>query len=208
MTDKSKRSLLFAALAQASSSTLAAEKSRDEVFMSCPRARDGANARRFPRVIVQDQYRERYWFYEELIAQRLVVVSFTSVKGEKILPIVGRLITIHGELKKRLKADVPMYTITTDPYSDDSDSLRALAERHGARWRFLTGKPEAIKEVLASFNTRGRLNALLWVGNEATGRWLNKPVSLPALFIAEAVARLSTGADHRPFMVDMRSVDV
>lgn len=206
MTDKARRALLLAAAAHIPLTVGAEQSNRESVFKACPRARNGSNAQRFPHVIVEDQYKRKSWFYEELIAQRLVIVSFTSVSGEQTLPIIDRLLEVHKELQNRLTHKVPIYTITTNPYEDTPGSLRRLAEGKGAEWTFLTGRPQSIKEILASFNARGRLNALLWIGNERTGRWLNKPVSLPPLFIAEAVARLSTGGDHRPFMVNMRSV--
>ena len=106
----------------------------------------------------------------------------------------------------RVGSHVKMYTVTTDPYHDTPDTLKALAEEHGADWQFLTGAPEDVREILASFNARGSLCALSWIGNEQTGRWLNKPSRLQPLFIAEAVGRLSTGDQHKPFLVDMHSV--
>jgi len=98
-----------------------------------------------------------------------------------------------------------MYTITTNPYDDTPEDLKALAEEHGANWQFLTGKPEDMRELLNAFHARGSLFGITWIGNEKTGRWLNKPSQLHPLYIAEAVARLSTGKDHKPFLVDMHS---
>lgn len=175
-------------------------------FITCPRARGGKNASRFPRVIVQDQHRQKAWFYEDLIADKLVVVSFTSVRGEDYYPLLGNLVKVHQMIEDRVGKDVGMYTVTTDPYRDTPEALMALAEKHRASWRFLTGAPEDIKEILASFNARGSLYALSWIGNEKTGRWLNKPSRLQPLFITEAVARLATGKQHKPFLVDDHSV--
>ena len=175
-------------------------------FKTCPRARGGKNASRFPQVIVQDQHNRKAWFYEDLIADKLVLVSFTSVKGEKYYPLLSNLVKVHEMIEDRVGKGVEMYTVTTDPNHDTPDALRALAEQHGAKWRFLTGAPEDIREILASFNARGSLYALSWIGNEKTGRWLNKPSRLQPLYIAEAVARLSTGKQHKPFLVDMHSV--
>ncbi len=175
-------------------------------FKTCPRARGGKNAGRFPQVIVQDQHNRKNWFYEDLIADKLVLVSFTSVKGEQYYPLLSNLVKVHEMIADRVGKDVQMYTVTTDPHHDTPDALRALAEKHGAKWRFLTGAPEDIREILASFNARGSLYALSWIGNERTGRWMNKPSRLQPLYIAEAVARLSTGKQHKPFLVDMHSV--
>jgi len=175
-------------------------------FQTCPRAKGGKNAHRFPQVIVQDQHKRKAWFYQDLIADKLVLVSFTSVKGEGYYPLLSNLVKVQEMIEDRVGKDVQMYTVTTDPYRDTPEALKALADKHGAKWRFLTGAPEDIREILASFNARGSLYALSWIGNERTGRWLNKPSRLQPLYIAEAVARLSTGKQHKPFLVDMHSV--
>lgn len=175
-------------------------------YKTCPRATGGKNASRFPQVVVQDQHKRKAWFYEELIADKLVLVSFTSVRGEKYYPLLGNLVKVQQMVEDRVGKDVAMYTVTTDPYRDTPEALKTLAEEHGAKWRFLTGNPEDIREVLASFNARGSLYGLCWIGNEKTGRWLNKPSRLQPLFIAEAVARLGTGKQHKAFLVDGHSV--
>jgi len=173
---------------------------------TCPRAKGGKNASRFPQVIVRDQYKEKAWFYEDLIADKLVLVSFTSVKGENYYPLLSNLVKVHEMIEDRIGKDVHMYTVTTDPYHDRPEDLKALAEKYGAKWRFLTGEPEDVREILTSFYARGSLDALSWIGNEKTGRWMTKPSRLHPLYIAEAVGRLSTGKEHKPFLVDEHSV--
>ncbi len=175
----------------------------------CPRATGGKNASRFPQVLVQDQYKQKAWFYEDLLADKLVMVSFTSVRGEDYYPVLSNLVKACEIVEDRvgkLGKDVHMYTFSTDPYRDSPDDLRALAEKYGANWRFFTGAPEDIREIMASFNARGSLYGLTWIGNERTGRWVKKPSQLQPLFIAEPVARLATGKMHRSFLVDMHSV--
>ncbi|MCI0516540.1 MAG: SCO family protein [Woeseiaceae bacterium] len=178
-------------------------------FKICPRATGGKNANRFPQVIVQDQHNRKSWFYEDLIADKLVLVSFTSVRGEAYYPVLNNLFKtreiIEGKVGK-VGRDVHMYTITTDPRRDTPEALKALAAKHGADWPFLSGTSEDIREILASFNARGSLYGLTWIGNERTGRWTKKPSQLQPLFLAEPLARLATGERHRPFLVDMHSV--
>ncbi len=157
-------------------------------------------------MVVQDQYQRKAWFYEELILNRIVLVSFTSVNGDRHYPIVDNLVKVQQMLADRLGDDVFMYTVTTSPYQDTPDALKALAEARGARWQFLSGDPESIRQILAAFNVRGSLHGLAWIGNENTGRWLSKAARQHPLFIAEAVARLSTGGHYKPFLVDMHSV--
>jgi protein SCO1/2 len=206
---KTRRGFIAAAAVVPVAATAAAGPKATEnnpAFKTCPRAKGGPNAKRFPQVIVQDQNKQKAWFYEELINGKLVLVSFTSVKAEAYYPVLSNLVKVQEMLGDRLGKDVFMYTISTDPYRDTPETLAALATKHGAKWQFLTGEPEAIREVLSSFHARGSIHALSWIGNEQTGRWLNKPSRLHPLYIAEAVARLSTGEHHKPFLVDMRSV--
>lgn len=213
MTTSTRRSFLRKAavgvsVASVATVAAAAEKER-AVFKTCPRSVGGKNASHFPRVIVYDQFKQKNWFYEDLIADKLVLVSFTSVKGEALYPVLNNLVKARQIIEDRVGKvgrDVHMYTVTTDPYRDTPEDLKKLAQQHAADWRFLTGAPEDIREILASFNARGTLYGLTWIGNEKTGRWMKKPSQLQPLFIAEPVARLATGKHHKPFLVDMHSV--
>lgn len=207
----SRRSFLTSVAAGAPAAVVGAASAAESVrqdgaFLTCPPAAGGPNAKRFPRVVVQDQYGVKAWFYEELINAKLSLVSFSSVKGEKYYPIVPNLVKVQEMLADRLGDDVDLYTVSTDPNRDSPEALRELAERHGAKWRFLTGEPAAVREVLSAFNVRGTIHGLAWVGNEKTGRWLSKAATQHPLYIAEAVARLSTGKHYKPFLIDMRSV--
>jgi protein SCO1 len=205
---KTRRAFLATAVgASVAATAMAAPKVAEETpaLMTCSPALGGKNAKLFPHVIVQDQHKRKAWFYEELIKDKLVLVNFTSSKGENYYPIVENMVKVQEMLEDRLGKDVFMYTITTDPYRDNPETLKALADKYGAKWQFLSGMPEDIKQVLASFNARGNLHALSWVGNEKLGRWLNKPSRLHPLYIAESVARLSTGKHYKPYLVRMRS---
>ena len=181
-------------------------KTDDDSFRACPRGVSGPIADRFPQVIVTDQHKQKAWFYEELIHRKLVLVNFTSVRGEKHFPVVSNMVKVQNMIGDRLGKDVFMYTISTDAYHDTPESLKELADKHGAKWRFLTGNPDDMRQVLFGFGIRGRINGLAWVGNEKTGRWMTKASRQHPLYIAEAVARLSTGKNFKPFLVDMHSV--
>ncbi|VAW56140.1 hypothetical protein MNBD_GAMMA07-86 [hydrothermal vent metagenome] len=182
------------------------EKKNDSAFKNCPRGVTGPTSDRFPQVIVTDQNKRKSWFYEELIHDKIVLVNFTSVAGDKHFPIVSNMVKVQNMIGDRLGKDVFIYTISTDPYHDTPESFKKLADQHGAKWKFLTGEPEEIRTLLNSFGIRGKINGLSWVGNEKTGRWMTKASQQHPLYIAEAIARLSTGKHHKPFLVDMRSV--
>lgn len=206
---KSRRAFLATAALALPAAVSAAERKPEEnnpAFKACPRAVGGPTANRFPQVVVQDQDKKKAWFYEELIHNKLVLVTFTSAKGERHYPLLDNLVKVQAMLAERLGDDVHMYTITTAPHQDTPEVLKKLADQHGAQWRFLTGRPEDVHEILSAFGVHGLINGLAWVGNEKTGRWLSKASRQHPLYIAEAVARLSTGKHYKPFLVDMHSV--
>lgn len=102
----------------AATAASAAGKNDNPALMTCSPAAGGKNASRFPHVIVQDQFKRKAWFYEELVRDKLVYVNFTSVKGEKYYPILENMVKVQEMINDRLGKDVFMYTITTDPYRD------------------------------------------------------------------------------------------
>jgi len=175
------------------------------MLLQCARPTVGLHAERFPQVLVQDQNGEKFWFYENLIQDKLVLLSFASVDGEQHYSVVDNLLKVQEMLGERLGDDVFMYTITTKPEIDTAQSLKEFAQAKGARWQFINGEPEAIRQILTSFNVMGSIHGLTWVGNQRTGRWLTKPAKVQPIFIAEAVAMLSTGKHHKARLVDMRS---
>jgi len=183
----------------------AAKTNKKQIFKNCPSDIKGPTSDRFGQIIVTDQNKKQAWFYEELIHDKVVLINFTSVRGEKHYPILDNMVKVQEMLSDRLGKDVNMYTISTNPIQDTPEALKKLADSKGAKWPFLTGKPEDIRQLLLSFGIRGSISGLTWIGNEKTGRWLSRASKQHPLFIAEAVARLSTGKYHKPFLVDLRS---
>jgi protein SCO1/2 len=175
------------------------------MLLRCERPTVGPHAERFPQALVQDQHGEKFWFYENLIQDKVVLLSFASLDGERIYPIVDNLIKVQEMLGERLGNDVFIYTITTKPEVDSAPQLKEFAEAKGARWKFINGEPAAIRQILAAFSVMGSVHGLAWVGNQRTGRWLTKPARVQPIFIAEAVAMLSTGKYHKERLLDMRS---
>ncbi|MGV6852767.1 MAG: SCO family protein [bacterium] len=177
-----------------------------QAMRQCPSDIKGPMSDRFGQIIVTDQHKKKSWFYEELIHDKLVMVNFTSIRGERHYPILDNLVKVQHMLESRMSHPVHIYTITTDPSADQPENLKALADSKGANWTFLTGENDQIEQLLAAFGIRGSINGLCWIGNEKTGRWMTRASRQHPLFVAEAVARLSTGKDHKPFLVDLRSV--
>lgn len=165
-------------------------------------------SRHFPQVQVQDQDGNEFAFYDDLVKDKIVLISFASIDGEKHYPVIDNLVKVQEMVGERLGKDVFMYTVTTKPETDTPAGLKEYAKKKGARWQFLSGEPAAIREILASFNVMGSIHGRSWVGNDKTNRWMGKVSRVHPIFIAEAVARLSTGAQHKPYLIDMHSYKI
>ncbi|MBA2239074.1 MAG: hypothetical protein H0W24_10325 [Lysobacter sp.] len=166
----------------------------------------GVHAARFPTVAVTDQTGKQFGnFYDDLVRDKLVLISFASIDGEKRYPIVDNLVKVQQMVRDRLGKDLFMYTVNTRPDKDSVADLKAFADSKGARWQFLTGETAAIDEIKQSLRVMGNIHGLVWMSNDKSGRILSKPARLQPLYLTEALAFLSTGSQHKQFLTDMRS---
>jgi len=104
-----------------------------------------------------------------LTDQNGAAVSLSSLRGQVVavtfiysrcpLPdycprMVVNLAAVRDRFRERLGKDLSLLTVTFDPKYDTPEVLRRFATRYGGNvpgWRFLTGSPEAIASVCASF---------------------------------------------------------
>lgn len=104
-----------------------------------------------------------------LTDQHGVEVSLASLKGSVVaitfiysrcpLPdycprMVANLAEVRDRFRDRLGRDLTLLTVTFDPKYDTPEVLRSFAARYGGNvpgWHFLSGAPEAIAAVCASF---------------------------------------------------------
>jgi protein SCO1 len=104
-----------------------------------------------------------------LTDQHGAAVSLTSLRGSVVaitfiysrcpLPdycprMVANLAEVRDRYRDRLARDLTLLTVTFDPKYDTPDVLNNFAERYRANvpgWHFLSGSPEAIAAVCASF---------------------------------------------------------
>lgn len=117
-------------------------------------------------------------FYDDLIKNKLVVISFAYLSCKDICPLAtSRLAEVKRRLGDRVGRDVFFYTITTDPERDTPEMLKLHADAFGAGsgWLFLTGKPEDIRQIRWRLGERSRTLAEhrndLVLGNDAEGEW-------------------------------------
>jgi protein SCO1/2 len=149
---------------------------------SAPEARSnpwGANY--FPDAAVVTQDGRKLRFYDDMIKDRIVVVSFVYTSCSELCPIeTARLAEVKDRLGDAVGRDIFFISITVDPEHDTPDMLKAFADAFGASapgWQFLTGRREDIDAINAKFgdrsaerNLRDHRNEIL-IGNDATGDW-------------------------------------
>lgn len=86
---------------------------------------------------------------------RVVLLTFIYSSCSEVCPLITRTMT---ELQRRLgsgeRKRIFFLAVTVEPEVDTPVVLRAYARRHGAdlsSWAFLTGSPEAVREVWQAF---------------------------------------------------------
>ncbi len=167
---------------------------------ACKRPSRGPKGDYFPNVIVTSHLGERSLFYDDLLAEKTVLINCMSVRGNEVYPVTENISKVQAFLTDRLGRDVFMYSLTVDPEHDTPEVLADFAERYGAKagWSFFTGTPEdmdAIRGRLFTHNPglhtggshppRDCSVGLMRYGNEAVGLW----GSVPAVADPEWIAR-------------------
>src|SRR5262245_16511185 len=117
-------------------------------------------------------------FYDDLIKDKIVVLSFVYTSCKDICPLsTARLGEAQDKLGDRVGRDIFFYSISIEPERDTPERLKQYADAFhaGPGWLFLTGLPEDIKLIRDKFGDRRpdladhRNDVVL--GNGATGEW-------------------------------------
>jgi len=117
-------------------------------------------------------------FYDDLIKDKIVVLSFVYTSCKDICPLAtARLGEAQEKLGDRVGRDIFFYSISIEPEHDTPERLKQYANAFhaGPGWLFLTGLPEDIQAIRYKFGDRRpdvadhRNDVVL--GNGATGEW-------------------------------------
>jgi protein SCO1 len=131
-----------------------------------------------PNVPVVSQDGRTLNFYDDLIKDKIVVLSFIYTSCKDICPLAtARLGEAQEKLGDRLGRDIFFYSISIEPERDTPERLKQYADAFhaGPGWMFLTGLPEDIKLIRDKFGDRRpdlidhRNDVVL--GNGATEEW-------------------------------------
>ena len=137
----------------------------------------------FPNASVVTQDGKTLQFYDDLIKDKIFVISFLFTTCRDICPLAtARLAELQEKLGDSMGRDIFFYSISIDPETDTPERLKEYADtfRAGPGWLFLTGKPEDIHAIRHKLGERSRVlsdhrNEVL-LGNGATGEWARNSV--------------------------------
>jgi protein SCO1/2 len=131
-----------------------------------------------PNVPVVTQDGKTLNFYDDLIKDKIVVLSFIYTSCKDICPLAtARLGEAQELLGDRVGRDIFFYSISIEPERDTPERLKQYADAFhaGPGWLFLTGLPEDIKTIRYKFGDRRpdladhRNDVVL--GNGKTAEW-------------------------------------
>lgn len=151
-------------------------------------ATTSAEARRWgrdylPNVPVVTQDGKTLSFYDDVIKDKIVVISFLYTTCRDVCPLTAaRLAQVQDRLGDKLGRDVFFVSVSIDPETDTPALLKAQADALRARpgWLFLTGTRENIDAIRYKLGERSRSltehrNEVLF-GNDRTGEWSRESV--------------------------------
>jgi protein SCO1 len=132
----------------------------------------------FPDAKVVTQDGKTLQFYDDLIKDKIFVISFLFTSCKDVCPLAtSRLAELQDKLGDSMGRDIFFYSISIDPETDTPERLKGYANafRAGPGWLFLTGKPEDIHAIRHKLGERSRVlsdhrNEVL-LGNGGTGEW-------------------------------------
>jgi protein SCO1 len=149
------------------------------LIAACPQAHASRWGKDYvPNVPVVTQDGKVFRFYDDLVKDKIFVVSFLFTSCRDVCPIAAaRMAQLQDRLGDRVGKDVFFYSISVDPANDTPDKLKKYAETFGAGpgWLFLTGIPEDINLIRQRLGERSRFlgehrNDVL-LGNGTTSEW-------------------------------------
>jgi cytochrome oxidase Cu insertion factor (SCO1/SenC/PrrC family) len=131
-----------------------------------------------PNVPVVTQDGTTLHFYDDLVKDKIVVISFIYTSCKDICPLAtARLGEAQEKLGDRVGRDIFFLSVSIDPEHDTPDRLKQYADAFhaGPGWLFLTGLPEDIQEIRYKFGDRrpdvGDHRNDVVLGNGTTGEW-------------------------------------
>ena len=132
----------------------------------------------FTNLPVVNQDGKALRFYDDLIKDKIVIVSFIYTSCTDICPLTtARLAQVEEKLGAAVGRDIFIISLTVDPEHDTPEKMKKFADAFGAGtgWQFVTGRPEDIRAINYKLGERSKnlsdhRNEIV-LGNDLTGDW-------------------------------------
>jgi cytochrome oxidase Cu insertion factor (SCO1/SenC/PrrC family)/cytochrome c2 len=133
----------------------------------------------FPNLPVLTQDGKTVQFYDDLIRNKIVVISFIYTRCNDLCPLTtARMAEVKDKLGDAMGRDIFFISMSVDPERDTPADLKFFADAYktGPGWLFVTGNPQNIRAIDAKLGNTGtelydHRNQIV-MGNDATGQWL------------------------------------
>ncbi|MGO5000032.1 SCO family protein [Oceanisphaera sp. W20_SRM_FM3] len=105
----------------------------------------------FAAVPLLDQHGQTVNLKEDLVADKLVVMSFVYTSCTTVCPVVSGLMKqVQDQLGERIGSEVQLVSISVDPLRDTPTRLQQYAQgfNAGDGWSWLTGTTQSINQTL------------------------------------------------------------
>ena len=140
------RSAAFAAiLVFASAPAIAGNTPADQAAAEA-KARDY-----FSNVELVDQNGRALKFYDEVLKDNIVVISFIFTNCQSACPLMTRNLTmIRDMLREDERRSIQFVSISIDPLRDTPSAMKEFAQKHEADidgWLWLTGQPDDVNYI-------------------------------------------------------------
>lgn len=111
----------------------------------------------FTNVELIDQNGQRLKFYDDVLKDNVVVISFIFTNCGGACPLMTRNLTmIRDMLPSHVRDEINFISISLDPVRDTPAAMKEFAQTHDAdqeRWLWLTGQPDNVNMITKKLGT-------------------------------------------------------
>ena len=154
-------------------------------FAPRPSGRETVRNRYFPNIDLVTSDGEKVRFYDDLLKDKIVILNLMYAKCDGVCPTTtSNLKAVSKILRREIKHDIFIYSMTVKPEQDSPAALKAYARMHRVddpQWLFLTGKPDDVDLLRHKLGfadphpevdkDRARHSGMIRYGNEPMAIW-------------------------------------
>lgn len=176
------RSAAFAAMLFLMSVHVAASNAAADKAASEEKARNY-----FSNVELVDQNGRSMKFYDEVLKDNIVVISFIFTNCQSACPLMTRnLMMIRDMLREDERRAIQFISISIDPVRDTPSAMKEFAQKHRADnggWLWLTGQPDDVNYItkrLGSYTDDPEMHSTtLLAANVPNAHWTKIEPNVP-----------------------------